>query len=64
MTTSDECHIQITIDGHILHYRAHPVAALGFAAAAPTIGARATIDDDLRAGLRQLPCQQLWMHPG
>lgn len=59
-----ECHLRVLFEGFPpLDYRADRDAACNFMLAAPSVGAIAFLDDELRDDLPLLPCSRLWRWP-
>jgi hypothetical protein len=59
----DLCHIRVrfTHPNVELDYQDERHVADRFAAAVQRLGAAVTVDNDLRHGLRPLPCRRLWI---
>lgn len=61
---SEWCHLRVQFaDFPPLDYRAERDVACRFALAAPSVGATAVLDDELRDDLPPLPCARLWRWP-
>ncbi len=59
-----DCRVCVLFAGFpLLEYRAEREAACRFARAAPSVGAVAFLDEELRDDLRPLPCARLWEGP-